>query len=540
MAVSNTGSLVGRLSPGAAVPGAPLVTALAASDTAAGADAASVSVQGADTGSGAGTDSGAQVQGSTITSAAALTGNTASGITTLSVTGTAIGDLWVVYVCVRSSSITATGISSPNTTGWTNVTGNWLDGTGSANESIWIGKMTAAGADTLTVSFSGSVTGITNTIDAHPFHSSLASPSWTVDGTGGHLANSASTTVSFPTLAPSGSNPELYWGHARVPGTATTPTPAGFATSNDSNGDPEIYRVSVSSSVSPTLTQSSGTSQTIAIMVSDSSLTTVVTGADTGAGVDTATVAATSTVADTGAGADTGAASVAAPSADTAAGSEAQSLLMPGSESGAGADAGTLQLASADTGAGSDASSPLLTASADTAAGSEASTVRLSGAADSGAATESAQETTAVTGADSGAGADTASVKASDAGADTGAGADAASLAAAATASDAAVGSEASALRMQGAESGSGTESTSIQVAWPVSDSGSGADAGSVKANLTDADTASGADAALLIAAASDPQRAVFVEEEVRIYVIPLDTRTLTIEFEDRTDRITS
>lgn len=491
MAVSNTGSLVGRLSPGAAVPGAPLVTALAASDTAAGADAASVSVQGADTGSGAGTDSGAQVQGSTITSAAALTGNTASGITTLSVTGTAIGDLWVVYVCVRSSSITATGISSPNTTGWTNVTGNWLDGTGSANESIWIGKMTAAGADTLTVSFSGSVTGITNTIDAHPFHSSLASPSWTVDGTGGHLANSASTTVSFPTLAPSGSNPELYWGHARVPGTATTPTPAGFATSNDSNGDPEIYGVSVSSSVSPTLTQSSGTSQTIAIMVSDSSLTTVVTGADTGAGVDTATVAATSTVADTGGGSDNAAAAASAPSADTA-------------------------------------------------AGSEASTVRLSGAADSGAATESAQETTAVTGADSGAGADTANVKASGAGADTGAGADVASLAAAATAADAAVGSEASALRMQGAESGSGTESTSIQVAWPVSDSGSGADAGSVKANLTDADTASGADAALLIAAASDPLRAVFVEEEVRIYVIPLDTRTLTIGFEDRTDRITS
>lgn len=203
-----------------------------------------------------------------ITSAAAMTGNTASAITTLSVTNTAVNDVWVVYVCTRSASITATGMSSTKAGTWINATGNWLDGTGAANESIWIGTMTGTGADTITVTFSGSVTGVTNTIDAHPFHSSLGSPQWTVDRTGA-WNTSSSTTVTFPQLTPSVGT-ELYWGHARVPGTANTPAPAGFVFNNDSNGDPEMYNVAVSSVVNPTLQQSpSGNAEAIAFLLSE-------------------------------------------------------------------------------------------------------------------------------------------------------------------------------------------------------------------------------------------------------------------------------
>jgi hypothetical protein len=68
------------------------------------------------------------------------------------------------------------------------------------------------------------------------------------------------------TLNPTG---ELYWGHARVPGFAGTPAPAGFVTNSDVNGNPEMYSTTVTGMVSPTLQQSAGTSLVISVLVSD-------------------------------------------------------------------------------------------------------------------------------------------------------------------------------------------------------------------------------------------------------------------------------
>jgi hypothetical protein len=202
----------------------------------------------------------------TISSAGSLTSTTGTALTSLAVTATAANDLWVVCVIVKNATITTTGVSSALSSNWTNVTGNWLDG-GSAQESIWIGHMTGPGTDTLNFTFSGSMAGVGIDIDAHPFHSTVVNPAWTVDSFG-FQANVSSTTVSFPPLT--AKLGELYWGHARVPTSANTPAPAGFIFNPDANGNPEMYNPSVVYGlVSPTLQQAAGTSQTIAILVND-------------------------------------------------------------------------------------------------------------------------------------------------------------------------------------------------------------------------------------------------------------------------------
>jgi len=195
-----------------------------------------------------------------------MTSATGTGLSSLNVTATAAGDVWVVFIVVKAGGIQTTGVSSSLSGQWQNVTGNWLDGAG-AYESIWIGTMTGAGADTLNFTYSGSVSSFGVDIDAHPFHSSLANPVWTPD-VFGFQSNAASTTVSFPTLAPTGGS-KLYWGHARVPTSANTPAPPSFTSTNDANGNPEIYNTSLTASASPTMQQVSGVSNTIAIVLAE-------------------------------------------------------------------------------------------------------------------------------------------------------------------------------------------------------------------------------------------------------------------------------
>jgi hypothetical protein len=190
-----------------------------------------------------------------------------TGATTLNVTATAAGDLWLVWIVVGSSSITVQSLSAGLASNWVNV-GSWLDGS-NINESLWIGTQTGSGADTITVNFSGSVSGVGVNIDAHPAHSTLgAVAQWTVAGfaTG---VNATGALVNFPSLTNGGTNPELYWGHARVPGSAGGPS-AGFTSVNDVNGNPVIYNTAVMGTASPTLTPApTGTYQTFGVLISE-------------------------------------------------------------------------------------------------------------------------------------------------------------------------------------------------------------------------------------------------------------------------------
>lgn len=202
----------------------------------------------------------------TITSAHALYTTTTTGGSTLSVTATAVNDLWVVYVGVGSASVTCTGVSGGNATGWTNAVASWSD-TFSINQSLWIGTMTSTGTATITATFSGSVSGLTVDIDAQPFHSSLASPVWSVDAAG-HQNNASSTTVTWPTLTPSSGLTDLYWGRAGTNGTGSSPS-SGYTLATDADGNLVIYNPGASGAQSPTCTQTASQSAVSAMLVSE-------------------------------------------------------------------------------------------------------------------------------------------------------------------------------------------------------------------------------------------------------------------------------
>lgn len=78
-----------------------------------------------------------------------------------------------------------------------------------------------------------------------------SSTAWTKDVVGASQNDTSSTTVTFPSLTPSGSG-ELYVGFGRNTNTATGGTTTGFTFDTSSNGIPYIYDPSVSAVVSPT------------------------------------------------------------------------------------------------------------------------------------------------------------------------------------------------------------------------------------------------------------------------------------------------
>ena len=211
----------------------------------------------------------------TITSAHALYSSTTTGGSSLSVTATAVNDLWVVYVGIGSNTVTCTGVSGGHATGWTNAVANWVDTFG-ITQSLWIGNMTSTGATTITCTFSGSVSGLTVDIDAQPFHSSLSSPSWAVDAVG-HQNNTASTTVTWPTLTPTAGLTDLYWGRAGTNGTGSSPT-SGYTLATDADGNLVIYNPGVSTSQSPTCTQTSSKSAASAVLISEAPAVTASAG----------------------------------------------------------------------------------------------------------------------------------------------------------------------------------------------------------------------------------------------------------------------
>lgn len=209
-----------------------------------------------------------------ITSAANPTSVGNTGVTTLSVTSTAPGDVWLFYTEVHDTNITVTGVSGGNASNWTNITGDQFDGTGVTHQSIWIGTINSTGTTNINVSYSGNVASTFLVLAAQPFHSSLGSlEQWTVDNFGINFGATGST-INFPSFTGQASIPELYWGHVRKSGTISNPQPAGFVTNNEANGNPIIYGTATGA-ITPTLTQSpSGAYQAIGVLISEVGFTT--------------------------------------------------------------------------------------------------------------------------------------------------------------------------------------------------------------------------------------------------------------------------
>lgn len=134
----------------------------------------------------------------------------ASSAPTATVNPTAIGDILVVGTYSNNStpptvtSITHSGVSGS----WHQLASEYDTTHVGADIELWYGVITATGAATLTVNYSGA--GYPG-IGVQQFHTT--SGSWAQDGSGGVLYTGAGAMMSYPALTAAGAG-ELYVGFA--------------------------------------------------------------------------------------------------------------------------------------------------------------------------------------------------------------------------------------------------------------------------------------------------------------------------------------
>jgi hypothetical protein len=116
--------------------------------------------------------------------------------------------------------------------------------------------VTASGSSTINVTYSGSVSSTATELAAQEYTSSAgSSTTWTKDVASSVDTTSKSTALTFPTLTPSGTG-ELYVGYNRQDDTSSAGSTSGVTYQSTPLGNPYIYDPSVSSTLSPTATQS--------------------------------------------------------------------------------------------------------------------------------------------------------------------------------------------------------------------------------------------------------------------------------------------
>ena len=164
-----------------------------------------------------------------------------------------VGDLLVVFTKVGIGTNYVTGVSSAGTTGWTQILANWTDTNGTPHtQNAWMGKVTAAGATTLTLTFNSSIGSTAVELLCQEFSYGVGSGAvFTADVTS-HANNGAANYHTWPTLTPTYSNGELFVGYARVVAGGTMRTPsAPSVVQFDSNSNPFLYALNIVSAFGP-------------------------------------------------------------------------------------------------------------------------------------------------------------------------------------------------------------------------------------------------------------------------------------------------
>jgi hypothetical protein len=187
----------------------------------------------------------------TITAVGSLAQNSGSGKSTLAVTPQHVGDALVLSIGVFPSSPTVSSVSGGGST-WSRVSYTTVSG----DIEEWLGTITTTGSSTITVTFSGSISGKQDELLAQEFSSSTgSSTTWALDVAGHSTTSSNSTTVTMPALSPAGSG-ELYVDYSAVDNSGAAGSTSGFTYDITSEGSIFAYNPSVSASVTPTASQS--------------------------------------------------------------------------------------------------------------------------------------------------------------------------------------------------------------------------------------------------------------------------------------------
>lgn len=199
-----------------------------------------------------------------------FTENTGTAISTIAVNPSLVGDLLVVYGEVHSTTIHFTTLSGGGVTTWTPIVGPFVGTSGAYSMNMWMGVVTSTGSSTITAATSASISGLTTGLASVEFTLHNSGAIWALDTTG-TASNSASTSITFPSLTPAAAG-ELYVGMVvsntgvSLYGQSANLTSA-FAWNFTVNG--AVFNPQVGSGAyAPTLTQTSGTSWTIGAFIS--------------------------------------------------------------------------------------------------------------------------------------------------------------------------------------------------------------------------------------------------------------------------------
>ena len=213
------------------------------------------------------------------TAVGTLSSTTSTAPTTLAIAAVAaVGDVRVLRAAVVSTTIQPTAVSGGNCSSWTQGFDPANDNQGTVRRhAVWYGTVANANSsqhETITITWSASVTGITIDLDCLTFSAGNTATTWARDGATLTIVNNASsTTITYPT-ATAGGTGRVYAGFARAPSGGSYGTPSGGTTQTDANGNPAIYLLNAGSgSVAPTQTSTATTSNAAGLLLVPSSVT---------------------------------------------------------------------------------------------------------------------------------------------------------------------------------------------------------------------------------------------------------------------------
>lgn len=163
-----------------------------------------------------------------------------------SLTTQAAGDYVLLATVVNTHAATAvSGGGVTWTQAGTTVSLPNLGGTGGAGfGSVWLGKVTAAGTASVTVTFAASLSGSNSRFVAREFSVTTGHAAFDVQG------SVTSATAGWASLTPSGTG-ELYWGYCEDGGTTVAGSTSGFTYEIDVHGNGEGFCLSVSAPYQP-------------------------------------------------------------------------------------------------------------------------------------------------------------------------------------------------------------------------------------------------------------------------------------------------